>query len=160
MFSKPYACLFLYFLVSFLNPTLRLLFLSLKLETISLSSSDWLESSSLAAALSSAVAELVWITRETWSIPTLICPIPVACSSEDAAISETRVAAFDTPSTISSKAFAVLFAISVPFSDFFMEPSIRSVVSFAALALLAAKLNYRSYWRFYKEIWEGDWNCK
>jgi hypothetical protein len=63
----------------------------------------------------------------------------VACSLEDAAISAIMVAALETPSTISYKAFAVLFAISVPMSDFFIEPSISAVVSFAAFALLAAR---------------------
>ena len=48
------------------------LFFSLNFPTSPFISCDWLDSSSLAAALSSAVAEFVCTTLEIWSIPTII----------------------------------------------------------------------------------------
>ena len=98
----------------------------------------WPESSSLAAALSSAVAEFVWTTDEIWSIPTVIWEIEFACSAEAAEI-------FSTTVTISSflvitelKASAVSWAILEPFSTALIEFSIRAAVFLDDSALLLA----------------------
>jgi len=54
---------------------------NVNLPTNSFKSCDWLESSSLAAALSSAVAELLCTTLEIWLIPSFTCFTETACDS-------------------------------------------------------------------------------
>jgi len=75
-------------------------------------------------------------------MPLFICETPIACSFEALAISPTSSATFATPFTILSNALAVSLAILVPNPTFLIAPSIRSVVSFAASALLAARFLY------------------
>ena len=86
------------------------------------------ESSWLAAALSSAVAELVCTTLEIWSTPNVTCSMAPACSSAAFAISSTLVEAERTWSTTCTRDSAVELASLVPLVTALTEFSISSAV--------------------------------
>ncbi len=95
--------------------------------------------SSLAAALSSDVAEFVCTTSEIWSTPTVTWAIELASSSDAFAISLTSAVVLLVVFIIFWSDWAVLSTIFVPFSTASIEFSINVDVFFAASADFAAR---------------------
>ena len=111
---------------------------------ISLSTSDWLDNSSAAAAVSSDVEELRCITSAIWLVPVFTCEIASACSLDSTAIPDIMLDTSSVSFTIFSNACAVAVAMAVPWFTFSMDSSIIAEVSLAATSLLVARLRTSS----------------
>lgn len=113
---------------------------SRKCATRSLSMSVCPDSSSLAAAVCSAVVLFVCTTLKIWSMPTVTCAMDSDCSADASEMRQIMPVTFATPDTAFSSKAALCSAIEVPFCTAESALSISTAIPLLASEDLLARV--------------------